>query len=377
MDPVQLNNPPLPISPIPNVENPVPPTISPTPVLTELPKKKFPLFKVFLIILILFFLLVLVMVTMKIISKPPNPQLSPQPTQNPIESEAPSPTAGWIIYTNNNLGFQVKIPKDWKTETHDEQPNLAWLKASDQSSIEISVTNTTSGSLDDYLSGFDETSKTAWEGKPSKEIIQTKDFLLGEYPAKQRTEKWLAAGFETTATYSLIKGKVFSFTVTPSPSGEARSSNANDNYNLILSTFETAAKVDFSKWKTWNDPNGFTLLYPPNAVATHLNENTTIETRGDNGNFSVSFCKNCVKNACTGTCDNEKDIKIQINGQKYAEKQISPDNIGNFTFRVVISYPNTYTREKLAIFGSYPSEENLTDIDTILSTFKFIEKKTQ
>ena len=133
--------------------------------------------------------------------------------------------------------------------------------------------------------------------------------------------------------------------------------------------------IDYSKWKNWNDPNGFTLFYPPNAKAKYLNNNTIVTGKSDYGSYTISFCKNCVKDACNGTCDNEKDITIIVGEQKYAEKQISPDNNGNFTFRVVIPYPNTYTREKLVIFGNYLYEESLSDIQTILSSFKFIAKK--
>jgi hypothetical protein len=107
----------------------------------------------------------------------------------------------------------------------------------------------------------------------------------------------------------------------------------------------------------------------------HLNENTDIKVKSDLGNYTLSFCKDCTKDTCTGTCDKEKEVKIIIGDQKFTEKQISPNNEGNFTFRVVISFPNTYVRNRLVILGNYPYEDALEEMNNILSTFKFAEKK--
>lgn len=349
---------------------------SPNNALLDKPKSKSFLFKIFVVLIFFFIILILGMLILKSLS---NPKTLPSPTPKNIETPVSeeSPTADWVLYVQKSLAFQLKIPKDWRTETNTEQPNTVWLKAPDESIIEIIATNRANLNLSDYIRKISDESQTAWEGKPSKEFGEEIDTSVGDFSAIETTVKYLAAGFTTTVTYAEVEQKIFSFTILPPPSGDTINNTAHENYSLILSTFKKYIPLDLSKWKRWTDPNEFTLMYPPNAKVNHLNENTTVTVKTDSGTFTLSFCKNCVKDACSGICDKEKEIKIAVNELKYSEKQISPNEDGNFTFRVVLPYPNTFIREKLAIFADYPSEENLDDIDNILSTFKFTEKKKE
>jgi hypothetical protein len=360
------------ITPEVAITTPDTPAINPPPV--EIPKAKSPLIIIFVIIALVFIVLVIGMLVVKNLS---GTHVTPSPT--PITQETPvpqdDPTAKWTPYINKTLAFQIKTPKGWRVETNKEQVSTVWLKAPDESIIEIIATDSASLSLPDYIRRVSDETQTAWEGKPSKEFGEQIDTSVGDFTATEITVKYLAAGFETVVTYAAVDQRIFSFTVLPPASGDAIKNTAFENYSLILSTFKKYTPIDMSKWKTWTDPNEFTLMYPPNAKINHLNENTNLEVKTDSGIFTLSFCKNCVKDACIGICDKTSDIKIPVNGKVYAEKQISPNENGNFTFRVVLPYPNTFVREKLAIFGSYIFEENLEEMYSILSTFKFTEVK--
>jgi hypothetical protein len=341
---------------------------------SEEPKKK-PILKIVIGILIVSFMLLVggMLLIKSITQKSVLP--SPTPSSNDLPEGEKSPTVNWTPYVNKTLAFQLKTPKDWKVEVSSEQPNLVWLKASDDSLVEIIATDSAGLNTSDYIEKVATESQTAWEGKPAKEFGTKIDSIVGDFQAIKVPVQYLAAGFATTSTYTKVDKTIFSFTVLPSASADPAQSKASADLALVLSTFKKWTPIDFSKWKLWTDPNGFTFYYPPNARVNHLNENTNIEVKSDSGNYILSFCKDCVKDTCTGTCNKEQDIKITIGDQKYSEKQISPNNEGNFTFRVVVPFPSAYIRNRLVILGNYPYENALEEINSILSTFKFTEKK--
>lgn len=130
------------------------------------------------------------------------------------------------------------------------------------------------------------------------------------------------------------------------------------------------------KWKLWSDPNGFYVKYPPSSKINHLNELTTIERKSQSGLYIVSFCKNCNRTSCEGTCNQLKDISITIGSVTKTRQQISPSNKGYYTFQAQALYPNKYNRETLLISAEYENEDSLEEINLLLSTFDWKEKAT-
>lgn len=178
-------------------------------------------------------------------------------------------------------------------------------------------------------------------------------------------------GLLVLASY-LIKKSQSTKTILPTPSPAPSFSPSTTSASAGSST--PLAISD--KWKTWSDPNGFSVKYPPFAIIKHLNELTTIDYKSDNGRFILSFCKNCQRAACTGDCNQQQEIEVTLGGQTKAKTQIWPSEKKYFTFQVEALYPNTYNREKLSVSAEYENEAALTDINLILSTFDWKDKAT-
>jgi hypothetical protein len=234
-----------------NLNVPITPTTKPLP---ELPKKKSLLSLVIIAVGILFVLFVATMLFIRGFSPG-----SSNPTPTPVISDIPSgqkdPTSDWAPYVNKTLTFQLKTPKDWQVEVNDEQKNTVWLKAPDESQIEIVATDSADLTISAYIDRITLESQTAWEGQPSKEYGQRTDTIVGNFEAIKVPIKYLAAGFSTTTTYAKVDQKIFSFTILPSASGDPTQTDAADSYALVLSTFKKYLRLT-----SLNGNNGMILM---------------------------------------------------------------------------------------------------------------------
>jgi uncharacterized protein YxeA len=143
------------------------------------------------------------------------------------------PTAEWVTFTNPDWNYEIKAPSDWKETEHSSNFNYTTpLQAPDQSNFIVTIKNENTNTLEKILQNQDQIDKTSWEGKPSKEIISSKQISVGNYSGIEREEKWLAAGFIAKTTYILVNGKFVSFVAYP------ENSTATKLYDQILSTFK-------------------------------------------------------------------------------------------------------------------------------------------
>jgi hypothetical protein len=297
------------------------------------------------------------------------------PTRVPIATQTADLTTGWQSHKNEDLGFEIKTPKDW-IESYQKGENIFRITAPDQSTLEIIVQKSDKG-LFDYLDELDNKDSTAWEGAPSKEIIKTTDTKTAGYESVMRDEKWLAAGFETKVTYLKAENTIYSFAIIPSSNNQPLFSEVNSNYNLILSTFSYLIWSDKSKWKVWNDPNGFSFKYPPSAKISHININTKITFTYGNREVVITLSQINKKDQtvlCQGVCNQKSDINISLGEQQLSVSQVWPNSTGDFTFETKIAYPEGNYDKFLLIEATYPAEARLYEINQILSTFAFKEE---
>lgn len=167
-----------------------------------------------------------------------NAPVSVTPSTTPPVPTSDS-TAGWKTYINEQYGYTIRWPDNWTEAEHSS--NFRYLvpfEAPDKSQIQITALENNFQTLDAHLKHQDEIDSTGWEGSPAKEIKEAKGSAVGGYPAIERKEDWLAAGFTTTATY-VAKGKnVYSIVILPYGEGELATQEAAKLYHQILSTFQ-------------------------------------------------------------------------------------------------------------------------------------------
>ncbi len=148
-------------------------------------------------------------------------------------------TADWKTYKNDEYGFEFGYPVLWEIINY---PSNAYgigfvLQASDYSGLKIITFKIKQQTLKQYLEAGDKVNQTAYEGSPSKTILSTKEITVANFPAIQREESWLAAGFTTIVTYLKKDDIVYSFQLQVNSSGIFTASD-QITYNKILSTFK-------------------------------------------------------------------------------------------------------------------------------------------
>lgn len=359
-----------------NDQNPLNPALSPD---AQQPANKIPrnLKLPYLIIILLVFITVVIILLVstakKLFNSPQTPGPSPTisfPTPLPV-----NPTASFTEYKNEKLGFALKIPGEWQVDDSTDT-SLVRIMAPDQSLLEIYADENGEDNLDAYLKAYDTVNETAWEGQPSKKVLESQDTFVGKYTARLRLENWLAAGFETAVVYAEAENRIFVFTVIPT-GGNFRASEVYKNLETILPTFDLLKWTDISRWKLWTDPNEFTFKYPSGAKVGHLNLETSVSFVYGNRNVTISFKKIDEKSAlpgCSGKCDQTKSTDVKFGGQTVPVTQVWPNINNDRTFAFKIAYPGNYHDKYLAVSATYPEEGRLFEINQILSTFVFLRK---
>lgn len=169
---------------------------------------------------------------------------------NPTPTPTPTPSISLLgIQRITTEKYKINIPSDWK------QPGGegGTFQAPDGSSLSISVgeTNSKQESLTDYLVELDSLQKTSWEGQPVKKVISSRNISIAGFPAVQRIEDWMAAGFTTINTYILVNQTIYSFFIIPSDLSYDKT-DVFKEYNSVLDSFEPLDDYDCSKS---TDPN--------------------------------------------------------------------------------------------------------------------------
>ncbi len=150
----------------------------------------------------------------------PNPAIILNPSA-PSATTVPTPTAYSTLttYADPANRFKVGIPKDWTASEFKNQGGdsigVILTKPTGETiqvMIKAAVLNP---SLEDWLSNRDKESATAYEGQPSKKILTTRQTVVSGYPALERKEEWLAAGFTTVVTYVKAEGSVYVIELLP------------------------------------------------------------------------------------------------------------------------------------------------------------------
>lgn len=170
----------------------------------------------------------------------PNPAiiLSPSAGTTPSATGTPTPTAynSLTTYADPAKRFKVGIPKDWSVREFRNQADEsigAILAKPTGETIQVMVKAAVlSPSLEDWLQNRDKESATAYEGQPSKKILTTRQTVVSGYPALERKEEWLAAGFTTVVTY--VKAENNIYVIELLPQAELAASELRSIYEAVV-----------------------------------------------------------------------------------------------------------------------------------------------
>lgn len=144
--------------------------------------------------------------------------------------------------------------------------------------------------------------------------------------------------------------------------------------NQIVSTFEPSVvqqslKPTDQDWKTViNHGSKIQISFPPDFRSKVENNQTEL----GNGEITLSFLPEFQGSPCANApCNQWKDIKLPIGNNKEEIRLIWPNSFGFYTFKHVIDHP--YANFSISIFGSFPNENDIETIDSILTTLKFLK----
>lgn len=132
------------------------------------------------------------------------------------------PITSWGVFRNSELGFEIQYPHNTAIEIERYEEELDRTDFIQQKGIgegttfRLDVMDIGDMTLSAWLHDNDRMSQTAYEGEPSKEIIETKNMEFSGKPAIQRIELWDAAGFTTVVTYFKNGDQLYDFAVLPS-----------------------------------------------------------------------------------------------------------------------------------------------------------------
>ena len=148
------------------------------------------------------------------------PSMSPLPSAPPPPaSETPSdltPTSDLQTVDSIDYSFTVQIPSSWQIVSAGEFPYLFQYQAPDESTFEILVQDLAAGTtLLEYLALQDQIALTAFEGKPSKNVISSTEITVNGIAGIEREEEFLAAGLTGRTIYIPGKTKIYSLSFVP------------------------------------------------------------------------------------------------------------------------------------------------------------------
>ena len=149
-------------------------------------------------------------------------------------TETPKPELEWKSFEDSTNKWKIKYPGEWKEPSQTKQ--LVEFITSKDNSIDVLVFEDDSKLIADYLSKFDEQSKTAWEGQASLKVMSTRKTVINDLNCIQREEEVLAAGFTRIATYFKSGNKVVVVYLNPVGNGDVNLER--DIYNRVLENFE-------------------------------------------------------------------------------------------------------------------------------------------
>jgi hypothetical protein len=170
------------------------------------------------------------------------------PTPTPTKpSPTPDDTEKWQTHTNEKYGYMVKWPSNWIPIEHSSNFDyITEFGAPDGSTIRIMIEDNQGLTLNQYLENLDQESKAGYEGKPSLRIITSKNSSLAGYPAIERQERILAAGFTSLVTRTAVRDKILTVTLLPHRNIELSQTEAYSKYYQILSTFQFLGSENLS-----------------------------------------------------------------------------------------------------------------------------------
>jgi len=156
----------------------------------------------------------------------------------------PSPTPEAVVSLYQSVksdenGFSVQVPKDWVSlERTAATPYLFQYQALDSSTFEILVRDLPAGkTLTQYLADEDAITKTAFEGKPSKRILNSQPIVINGVSGIEREEEFLAAGLLGRVVYLPGKTNVYALSFIPKDSTPGISSEVYKAKQVILDSF--------------------------------------------------------------------------------------------------------------------------------------------
>ena len=157
----------------------------------------------------------------------------PQPTNR----NEPQKKVNHLATTFN---YELEVPAKWEEVAHSS--NFYYLKqfrAPDGSQFEMLVYEN-QANLNAFLTERDQQSQTAWEGYPSNKVLEENAVTVAGYPAINRLEEMLAAGFTVKSTYLTVGNNTYSFIVYPSDEAmtELNNSDVGIYYDQVVNSFK-------------------------------------------------------------------------------------------------------------------------------------------
>lgn len=176
-------------------------------------------------------------------------------------------TSSWKEMTSNDGTYSLKYPSTWTVQSSSYNfPEMVGLLAPDKSVIRVEIRDVNVQTLAEFVAESDATSKTAYEGTPSKTIISENEVIVGGQKALRRREKLNAAGFETWATYVLSGKKIYIFSIIPSDYRGSLNDEAAKAYDDVLSTIKFTNPTS----TTIDKPANFVVTRPPHWNDTDI-----------------------------------------------------------------------------------------------------------
>ena len=160
------------------------------------------------------------------------------------ESQQSDPTLGWKVYSfdaasstaiSSSTGkiYSFKYPELLRVENSGNFVRL--FNDATSSPVQITINfEKSEKSLNDWMVDLDTASATAWEGKPSFEVVTTTQATFSGAPAIMRQQKMLAADMMSYALYFKKGENIFTVSVMSS----ALTKEMVDLYLMLVNTFQ-------------------------------------------------------------------------------------------------------------------------------------------